>query len=438
MELLDTRTEATVLGTLMSDRGAFNEVKQILSVDCFTRESHKVIFKAIEQIAEKGDRPDMIAVMSRIGDKVDMVEFADITMAHTFDIYQHSAYLHDLNVKRTLCNIGQTIYNDIQSGSDIADVQKEALERLSNIFQDADNQVFTIDDAIKGVAETITTNLKGGSGLSGTPTGFSFLDKKMGGLQKSDLIIIAAESSQGKTSLSVSMMNEASKQGSKIAMYSMEMKKEQIAARLISMNSGIPANRILYAKLDNNEIMQVDNGVSQIQGCGIFFDDRSNSNIDNIINSIRSLKAKYDIDGAIVDYLQILNVNMKGANPEQQMGDVARRLKNLAKELDIWIIALSQLSRNSENPVPTISRLRASGQIAEAADVVLLVYRPEVYGRQYPDDFNNVSTEGTALIDIAKGRNIGLGKFICGFQKETTKFYDKETTIIDYSQETPF
>ena len=112
---------------------------------------------------------------------------------------------------------------------------------------------------------------------------------------------------------------------------------------------------------------------------------------------------------------------MKGSNKEQQMGDVARRLKNIAKELDIWVIALSQLNRDRENPVPTMARLRDSGQIAEAADIVLLIYRPEYYGRQYSDEFSGIDTNGTALIDIAKGRNIGIGKFICGFEKETNK-----------------
>ena len=142
------------------------------------------------------------------------------------------------------------------------------------------------------------------------------------------------------------------------------------------------------------------------------------------------MKIKHDIDGAVIDYLQILNVNMKGANKEQQMGDVARRLKNLAKDLDIWIIALSQLNRDNLNPVPTLARLRDSGQIAEAADVVILIYRPEVKDKPYPDEFKNVSTKGTAMIDIAKGRNIGLLKFICGFDASTTRFYDLDCVPI--------
>lgn len=276
----------------------------------------------------------------------------------------------------------------------------------------------------------INENLSGSKPLTGTPTGFEKIDSKSGGLQKSDLIIVAGETSQGKTSLAVSMMRNASISDAKIAMYSMEMKKEQIAARILSMESGVPSNQIMYSRLTDSQIQAIDKGIGNIIGKGIYFDDRSTSNIDTIISSIRYMKLKHDIDGAIVDYLQILNVNMKGANKEQQMGDVARRLKNLAKDLDIWIIALSQLNRDKDNPVPSLARLRDSGQIAEAADVVMLIYRPEVKGKKYPEEFSNVSTKNTAMIDIAKGRNIGIMKFICGFNPSTTMFYNLDSVPV--------
>lgn len=238
------------------------------------------------------------------------------------------------------------------------------------------------------------------------------------------------------TSLALSMIDQASKQGEAIAMYSMEMTKVQCAARLLSMNSGVPSNQILFSKLDSNYIEQVDRGTGKIQNLPIYFDDNSTSNIDNIIASIRSMKSKFDISGAVIDYLQILNVNTKSLNKEQAMGDVARRLKNLAKELGIWVIALSQLNRDNFNPVPNLNRLRDSGQIAEAADIVMFVYRPETYGKFFPEPFNQYDTKGKAMIDIAKGRNIGLLKFICDFDAKTTHF--KEFTETFQTQETPF
>lgn len=148
-----------------------------------------------------------------------------------------------------------------------------------------------------------------------------------------------------------------------------------------------------------------------------------------------------DIDGAVVDYLQILNVNSRSTSfsREQAMGDAARRFKNLAKELNIWIIALSQLSRDSNCPEPNLNRLRDSGQIGEAADVVILVYRSEYYNRAYPAPFDNKDdypTDGTAMIDVAKGRNIGTFKFFMGFNKNTTNFF--KTNLINEEVQVPF
>lgn len=240
------------------------------------------------------------------------------------------------------------------------------------------------------------------------------------------------------TSLALALVDSAAKHGDGVAFYSMEMKKEQCAARLLAMNSGVPSSDILFSRLDDNYLRILDSGVNKIYNLPIYFDDNSTSNIDKIIASIRSMKSKYDITGAVVDYLQILNVNQKSMNKEQAMGDVARRLKNLAKELDIWIIALSQLNRDSFNPVPNLNRLRDSGQIAEAADIVMFVYRPEIYGKFYPDPFANVSTKGTAMIDIAKGRNIGLLKFICSFDSRTTHFKEFTDSVPEQLEETPF
>lgn len=235
------------------------------------------------------------------------------------------------------------------------------------------------------------------------------------------------------TSFAMAITSNALRAGSKIAFYSMEMTNVELSARMIAMKSGVAANEILYSSsLQGEQLLSIDRAVGVLANSNLFFDDRSTSNIDTILVSIRSMKIKHNIDGAIIDYLQILNVNMKNSNKEQAMGDVARRLKNLAKELNIWIIALSQLNRDSVNPVPNLNRLRDSGQIAEAADVVMFVYRPEYYGRKFPEPFSSSSVEGKAMIDVAKGRNIGTMKFLCKFHKPTTLFSDiEEAEIVD-------
>lgn len=428
IQLRDEDAEKIVLGTIITERNALEEVRELLSEESFYYPFHRQIYKAVLQVSSSGDRPDIITVKNKIvanGERFDLAEYMKIASNCTFDLYQYAARLHDLTIRRKFWDIGQyLISNSYSEAEDILDVTNSVSDELASLFKSSSTTITTINDGLENVYSMINENLAGNKPLTGTPTGFEKIDVKSGGLQKSDLIIIAGETSQGKTSLAVSIMRNAAYYGAKIAMYSMEMKKEQITARILSMESGVPANQIMYSRLTDSQVQAIDKGIGKVTGKGIYFDDRSTSNIDTIISSIRYMKLKFDIDGAIVDYLQILNVNMKGANKEQQMGDVARRLKNLAKELDIWIIALSQLNRDNLNPVPTLARLRDSGQIAEAADVVILIYRPEVNKKSYPNEFSNVETRGTAMIDIAKGRNIGLLRFICGFDAATTCFYN--------------
>lgn len=439
IQLRDEDAEKLVLGTIISRRDALEEVRELLSNECFYNSFHQDIYKAIIQIASTGDRPDMITVKNKLvanGVEFELVAFMTLASNMTFDLQQYAARLHDLAIRRKFYEIGQyLVSNSYTESEDILDVTNTVSDQLSSLFKSSSSVISTINEGLENVYHMINENLSGSKPLTGTPTGFDKIDNKSGGLQKSDLIIIAGETSQGKTSLAVSIMRNAACLGTKIAMYSMEMKKEQITARILSMESGVPANEIMYSRLSESQLQSVDKGIGKVSGKGIYFDDRSTSNIDTILSSIRYMKLKFGIDGAIVDYLQILNVNMKGANKEQQMGDVARRLKNLAKELDIWIIALSQLNRDNMNPVPSLARLRDSGQIAEAADVVMLIYRPEVKGKPYPGEFSNVETKGTAMIDVAKGRNIGIMKFICKFDAPTTHFYDLQDIPISANVE---
>lgn len=434
VQLRDEDAEKAVLGTVIAERDAIEQVRDILTEECFYNPFHAEIYKAILQVVSSGNRADLIFVKSKLeenGVKFDIVEYMKIVSCHTFDLYQYASRLHDLRIRRAFYSIGQyLVSNSYTEAEDIEDVAKKVNDDMASLFKSSSTTISSINEGIENVYRMINDNLSGSKPLTGTPTGFEKIDSKSGGLQKSDLIIVAGETSQGKTSLAVSIMRNASISDAKIAMYSMEMKKEQIAARILSMESGVPSNQIMYSRLTDSQIQAIDKGIGNIIGKGIYFDDRSTSNIDTIISSIRYMKLKHDIDGAIVDYLQILNVNMKGANKEQQMGDVARRLKNLAKDLDIWIIALSQLNRDKDNPVPSLARLRDSGQIAEAADVVMLIYRPEVKGKNYSEEFSNVSTKNTAMIDIAKGRNIGIMKFICGFNPSTTMFYNLDSVPV--------
>lgn len=442
----DPKAEQYVIGSLLVDPTAYTLVSQYLDEDCFYDPMCRDIWKAVDNMGKQGMPIDVISVSAELSKQKSNVTALDLMnisaqIASSAHVEYHAIRLQDLGRRRKLWVVGQQL-SKVGLSEEIltADARQEAIESIGGVFEKADG-VFTLDDAMNSLNEIMVKNATVGCVTTGTKTGMERFDEK-GGLQKSDLIIVAGETSQGKTSLALCMTRHAIENGAKVAFYSMEMTKEQLTARLLSAKTNIPANNILYSgSLAPSEIRMIDDARGKLPGENLFFDDKSTSNIDSILLSIRMLKMQKDIDGAVVDYLQILNVNSRSTSfsREQAMGDAARRFKNLAKELNIWIIALSQLSRDSNCPEPNLNRLRDSGQIGEAADVVILVYRAEYYNRAYPAPFDNKDdypTDGTAMIDVAKGRNIGTFKFFMGFNKNTTNFF--KTNLINEEVQVPF
>lgn len=442
----DPKAEQYVIGSLLVDPTAYTLVSQYLDEDCFYDPMCRDIWKAVDNMGKQGMPIDVISVSAELSKQKSNVTALDLMnisaqIASSAHVEYHAIRLQDLGRRRKLWVVGQQL-SKVGLSEEIltADAHQEAIESIGGVFEKADG-VFTLDDAMNSLNEIMVKNATVGGITTGTKTGMERFDEK-GGLQKSDLIIVAGETSQGKTSLALCMTRHAIENGAKVAFYSMEMTKEQLTARLLSAKTNIPANNILYSgSLAPSEIRMIDDARGKLPGENLFFDDKSTSNIDSILLSIRMLKMQKDIDGAVVDYLQILNVNSRSTSfsREQAMGDAARRFKNLAKELNIWIIALSQLSRDSNCPEPNLNRLRDSGQIGEAADVVILVYRAEYYNRAYPAPFDNKDdypTDGTAMIDVAKGRNIGTFKFFMGFNKNTTNFF--KTNLINEDVQVPF
>ena len=442
----DTKAEQYVIGSMLTDPTAYSVVSQYLDEECFYDPICKDSWKAIDTIGKRGVPIDIISVSSELAKEKSSVSPIDLMnissqVASSSHAEFHAIRLQDLGRRRKLWVIGQQL-SRVGLSEDIptTDAHQEAIESIGSVFEKADG-VFTLNDAMNSLNDIMIKNATVGGVTTGTKTGMDRFDEK-GGLQKSDLIIIAGETSQGKTSLALCMTRHAIENRAKVAFYSMEMTKEQLTARLLSAKTNIPANNILYSgSLAPSDIKMIDDARGKLPGENLFFDDKSTSNIDSILLSIRMLKMQKDIDGAVIDYLQILNVNSKSTSfsREQAMGDAARRFKNLAKELNIWIIALSQLSRDSNCPEPNLNRLRDSGQIGEAADVVILVYRAEYYNRAYPAPFDNKDdypTDGTAMIDFAKGRNIGTFKFFMGFNKNTTNFF--KTNLINEDVQVPF
>lgn len=430
----DYKEERYVIGCLLSFSNAYTIVFPYLDEDCFYDKKCQELWKMIDSMSKQCIPVDLISVSAELIKRnstisqIDLVEYSN-SATTTVNLEYHAKRLKELSTRRKFWIIGQNLIKaGITEGVEISEIQQKTMDNFCQVLDKTDG-FSTLTDALQSLNDIILRNASSDGIITGTKTGMTKFDEK-GGLQKSDLIIVAGETSQGKTSLALSMTRNAIENNAKVAFYSMEMTKEQLSARLLSAKTNIPANNILYSgSLAPSEMRMIDDARGKLPGENLYFDDKSTSNIDSILLSIRMLKMQKNIDGAVIDYLQILNVNSRNGNisREQAMGDASRRLKNLAKELNIWIIALSQLSRDGTNPEPNLNRLRDSGQIGEAADVVILVYRAEYYNRSYPSPYDNKEdypTEGTAMIDVAKGRNIGTFKFFLGFDKKTTNFYN--------------
>ena len=431
--ICDELCEESVLGTLLSYPIRINDSRDIFTRECFYNNKNKTIYDAIIELDSKGNSISIITIIPILqgnNSNITPSYVAEITnhVILSDEYYQYAMRLYELSEKRKIYQMGYYLMKSSSNEmEDVNEILSNTRKTLDSFTDKKADQYININNSLEKVSSIVASNLSNERSIIGTKTGFNKIDEK-GGWKPSDLIIIAAETSQGKTAFAASITLNAISDGGKIAFYSMEMQHQQVSARLLAMKSKVSSSSILYGKLNKEELERFDKAIGELWDKNLFFDDRDSSNIDVILASIRNMKAKYDIDGAVVDYLQILSVNRGSRNTtdEQLMGDVARRLKNLAKELGIWIMALSQLSRNQDSPVPTMQRLRSSGQIAEAADVVLLIYRPEAYDKKYTEPYTNTDTHGTALINITKGRNIGLSKFICKFDAPCTYFYDDD------------
>lgn len=420
--------ERLVLGTLMGERDALASCGGILTEDCFYDPVNRAVYRAIAAVSAKGDRPDMPTVMRRLqADKVEVTpyELAQVSGNHTFDLAQHARYLSDLAARRKFAEVAALLAaNSTAEPDDVADVVARATSELSALLVASTDHLRTVSEGLADVYDTMCRNMQGdASATTGIPTGFRAIDKRCGGLQPSDFVVIAGETSQGKTSLALSIVYNLATAGRKAAVYSLEMNLRQLCARFASMASGVPSREIMYGRLDTAQYQLVSDGIGRIEGMEVYVDEGSTSSVESITASMRYLRRTKGVEVFVVDYLQLVSARVPG-NKEQQTAYVARSLKNAAKELDATVIALSQLSRNRDNPQPTLPRLRDSGQIEEAADLVMLVYRPEAYRRSFPEPFDDRETKGYAMVDVAKGRNTGVFSFLCAFDAPTTHFTD--------------
>ena len=435
----DEDAEKALLATLLTYKNDFAQVRDFIHPADFYMVKHQKILACIEAVAADGDEISMVSVAQKAM-AIFPTDLQSYDIASICDFRgggEDVAYLANIVVslakrREAYATFTRLAENALAMGEDLTETMEQGRKSIDNIQSVGKDHILDLDAMLNDLTDVVVANQSPISRQHGTPTGFESLDAK-GGLQPSDLIVIAAESSQGKTSFAMSICLNAVLNGESVAYYSLEMSSRQLCARLVSMRSGVSSNRIVTDCLSDEELRAVagnsDAMRPSVHGGNLFIDDRPTSSLSNILASIRSMAIKRGIRGVVVDFLQRLRPD-RGMSKEQFIGEAAQRLKDLARELDIWVIALSQLSRDRENPEPTVNRLRDSGQINEAADVTILLYRPEAIvpyssTRKFPEPFQDKDTAGMAMVTIAKGRNIGTGSFLCGFDAQTTRFFPK-------------
>ena len=333
--------------------------------------------------------------------------------------------LNQKKKKEQLLSLNNQIADMLSRDDDLFEILEYVEEQVGKIGNVSKDEIVNVKEQLGGLLKDIEYKMNN-EGLNGITTGFNSIDKFTGGWQETDLVIIGGASSMGKTSLALAFaFNSAFIGGSPTCLFSYEMSSKQLLSRLISSDTGIDNKWILKGTLDQSEMSKIHESVGRIEETPLYVDECSSSSLKYLINRIRQYVITKKVKLFMVDYLQLVTNDKRGRSREQEVSEVARSLKNIAKELNVTIIALSQLNRGvgqrSESR-PTIADLRESGEIEQAADMVVLVYRPEYYGIK--EDGDGQSTEGLAEIIFAKGRNVGTGVMGLRFQRELTKFHE--------------
>ena len=430
--LHDDQAEVYVIGSLLCYEECYFSVADRLKPYLFSNVKLARLVEVIIALYNEGSNANIVTVTEYLyahpdPNNPEVWEVAEYSSNAILSAFEDSFnVVESLYIRRRYFSLGSKL---MEFGTNPTTTLEEVQREITGVLEEGaekKKRVKSLRDANKELKERVEKNYNGTSDTM-IPTGFKEIDER-GGLQVGDFDVIAAESSMGKTSLLTCIMVNAANVGIPCMLYSMEMMSPQLAARIVSPKAKISSGIIQYKRLDDWQMNELSQALKLTDGLPIYFDDESTISADSIISSIRRNVKRLGVKLVGIDYLQILGSTGNIKNQEQFLGSIARKLKNLAKELQICIVALSQLARNITDPKPTLGRVRASGQIVEAADDVVMIWRPSVYGKGY-DDYISVPTENTAELIIGKGRNIGTFTCIVGFDKNTTYFYNYEGEV---------
>lgn len=424
--------EASVLGSLILANDAINRIADMLIAQDFYKRTNQIIYSAILYLFEQGEPVDVLSVSSRLTETKELENIGGISLLTSLvnSVPTSSHVVHYAKIvrkKRILRQLIEASHEIAALGwRESEDVEKtldEAEKKIFSISQQSLQQEFLgLKSALEDAFNRIDKLHRGDGALRGVPTGFSALDNILAGLQNSDLIILASRPSLGKTTLALDIARNVAKSGTPVGIFSLEMSKEQLVDRLIASEAGVDLWRLRTGKLsmdgDDNDLGRIQEAMGVLAEAPIFIDDAVSATILQMRTMARRLKSEHNVGLIIVDYLQLMEGRGDTDNRVQQISEISRSLKHLARELDIPVLALSQLSRavESRSPqIPKLSDLRESGSIEQDADVVMFIYRED---REKRDS----EKKNIAEIHIAKHRNGPVGKIDLYFDEKRVTF----------------
>lgn len=437
--------EEAVIGALMLEKHAILNVQEVLRADAFYKEAHQLIFQAVLDLSARIEPIDMLTVSNQL-QKMGQLQaigglayLASLTqkVGSAAHIEFHAKIVAQKYIQRQLIasatEIQEQSFSEDKDVSDLLDFAESEIFKIAegNIKRDVQKSRDILSKALKAIEEAGQKP----DGMSGVPSGFTEVDRLTMGWQPSDLVIIAARPSMGKTAFVLSLArNIAVDFQNGVAFFSLEMSSVQLMMRLIIGESGLDSNLIKSGKLTPDQWKHLEASVKPLSGAKLFIDDTPALSIFEFRSKARRLKSQFDIQIIIIDYLQLMTAGTSDGkgNREQEVATISRSLKAIAKELNVPILALSQLNRSVESrggtKRPQLSDLRESGAIEQDADIVAFIHRPEYYGLTLEED--GTSTAGLAQIIFAKHRNGAVGDVKLRFRAEQAKFMDWDDTGI--------
>jgi len=419
--------EQAILGGILINNDALNQVIDILSGEDFYREAHALIFEGMLALYNRDDPVDLITlsqvlkengVLGKVGGIDYLTSLAEATSTSAGIMY-HAEIVKDLSTRRSLISqcshISEICFQSANDTEEILDLAEQSIFEIAE--RNIDQKFFPLNEVVKESFKKIETTT--GSNITGISTGFTDFDNLTSGLQSSDFIIIAGRPSMGKTALALNIAyNAALEEKAGVAVFSLEMSRLQLGIRLLGLDSMIDAWKLRKGALQDDDYLRLTDSANRLSELPIYIDDSSGLSGLEMKAKARRLKKKYDISLVIIDYLQLMQSKKSVESRQLEISDISRSLKALAKDLDIPVVAVSQLNRKVEdrpNKRPLLADLRESGALEQDADLIVFIYREELY---------NLTEEnkGKAELIIAKHRNGPIGKVNLTFREKYTKF----------------